>query len=209
VLDGVRRLVVAAFGDGFEDADWEHALGGLHALVHLDGELVAHGAVVQRHLLHGGRALRVGYVEAVAVADGARRRGHASTVMAALEDVVRRAYDAGALSATDAGAGLYSGRGWLPWRGSTWALAPDGRVRTPRTTTRCSSSRASARSTSTASSPATGATATSGDAPAAAGRGAAGAGRRRHAGRFTTGSCSLVVPFQARWCSLTVEGARS
>jgi aminoglycoside 2'-N-acetyltransferase I len=50
--------------------------------------------------------------------------------MAALEVVVRRAYDAGALSATDDGALLYIARGWLPWRGSTWALTPDGRVRT-------------------------------------------------------------------------------
>ena len=42
----------------------EHAPGGLHALVHDGGDLVAHGAVVQRRLLHDGRALRVGYVEA-------------------------------------------------------------------------------------------------------------------------------------------------
>ena len=131
LLDAARRLVVDAFEGGFEDADWEHALGGLHAFVHVDGELVAHGSVVQRRLLHGGRALRVGYVEAVAVATAAQRRGHASTVMAALEDVVRRAYDAGALSATDDGARLYSARGWEPWRGTTWALTPEGRVRTP------------------------------------------------------------------------------
>ena len=51
--------------------------------------------------------------------------------MTALEDVVRRAYDAGALSATDRGAQLYSGRGWQLWRGTTWALTPQGRVRTP------------------------------------------------------------------------------
>jgi aminoglycoside 2'-N-acetyltransferase I len=131
LLDAVRRLVVEAFDGGFEDADWEHALGGLHALVRVDGEPVAHGAVVQRRLVHGGRALRVGYVEAVAVAAGQRRRGHASAVMAALESVVRRAYDAGALSATDNGARLYSARGWQRWQGSTWALSPEGRVRTP------------------------------------------------------------------------------
>ncbi len=130
-LDAVRRLVVEAFDGRFDDDDWEHALGGLHALVRVDGEPVAHGAVVQRRLLHGGRALRVGYVEAVAVAPGQRRRGHASAVMAALEDVVRRAYDAGALSATDHGARLYTARGWQRWQGSTWALTPEGRARTP------------------------------------------------------------------------------
>jgi aminoglycoside 2'-N-acetyltransferase I len=59
-----------------------------------------------------------------------RRRGHASAVIAALEEVLRRAYDAGALSATDNGARLYASRSWLPWRGHTWALTPGGRVRT-------------------------------------------------------------------------------
>ena len=130
VLRAARRLVDDAFGGGFEDADWEHALGGMHALVHDGADLVAHGAVVQRRLLHGGRALRVGYVEAVAVHPSAWRRGHASAVLHSLEDVIRRAYDAGALSATDRGAMLYRSRGWQQWRGSTWALTPGGRVRT-------------------------------------------------------------------------------
>ena len=101
----------------FTEQDWEHALGGMHALVHERGELVAHGSVVQRRFLHRGRAWRVGYVEAVGVAAGARRRGHGSAVMAALEDVVRGAYDFGALSATDDGAPLYRFRGWVPWQG--------------------------------------------------------------------------------------------
>ena len=130
-LDDVRSLLDEAFGSDFADADWEHVLGGLHALVHDGDRLVAHGAVVQRWLVHRGRALRVGYVEGVAVADGHRRRGHASAVMAALEEVVGRAYAAGALSASDEGALLYTARGWQRWRGTTWALTPSGRIRTP------------------------------------------------------------------------------
>jgi aminoglycoside 2'-N-acetyltransferase I len=126
-----RELVERAFGGEFTDEDWDHALGGLHALVHEGGDLVAHGAVVARTLLHGDRTLRTGYVEAVAVDPGRRRRGHASAVMAALEDVVRGAFDIGALSATDDGAALYAARGWQRWRGATWALTPSGRVRTP------------------------------------------------------------------------------
>jgi aminoglycoside 2'-N-acetyltransferase I len=51
--------------------------------------------------------------------------------MAALERVVRSAYELGALSATDAGAAVYTGRGWLPWSGPTSALTPDGLRRTP------------------------------------------------------------------------------
>lgn len=132
VLDEAHDLCVRAFGGRFDDDDWDHALGGLHALVRADGgRLIAHGAVVRRQLLHGGRTLRAGYVEAVAVDPVQRRRGHAAAVMTALEDAVRRAYDLGALSASDEGAGLYAARGWTLWRGPTWALTPGGVVRTP------------------------------------------------------------------------------
>jgi aminoglycoside 2'-N-acetyltransferase I len=130
-LEEAHELCVRAFGARFGLDDWAHALGGMHALVRDGGRLVAHGAVVQRVLVHRGRALRTGYVEAVAVDPAAHRRGHGSTVMAALEDVIRRAYDLGALAASDAGAALYASRGWTRWRGATSALTPDGIVRTP------------------------------------------------------------------------------
>ena len=126
-----RALLGESFAGGFGDEDWEHALGGLHALAFDGDRLVAHGAVVQRRLLHAGRAQRAGYVEAVAVAPPDRRRGHASAVMQSLEAVIGRAYDLGALSATDDGAALYRARGWLPWRGPTSALTPTGTERTP------------------------------------------------------------------------------
>ncbi|MGY1809200.1 GNAT family N-acetyltransferase [Blastococcus sp. SYSU D00669] len=83
-------------------------------------------AAVRRRLLHRDRALRAGYVEAVAVAADVRRRGVASAVMSALEDVVRSAYDLGALSATDDGAALHAARGRQLWRGRTSALTPSG-----------------------------------------------------------------------------------
>jgi aminoglycoside 2'-N-acetyltransferase I len=132
VLEEAHALCVRAFGEGFGDDDWDHALGGMHALARDHaGRLIAHGAVVQRHLLHAGRTLRTGYVEAVAVDPAHRRRGHASGVMSALEEVVRRAYDLAALAASAAGARLYARRGWIRWRGPTSALTPDGIVRTP------------------------------------------------------------------------------
>ena len=58
-LRAARALLDAAFG-GFADEDWEHCLGGVHALALVDGELVGHAALVQRRLLYGGRALRPG-----------------------------------------------------------------------------------------------------------------------------------------------------
>jgi aminoglycoside 2'-N-acetyltransferase I len=131
VLGVARALVQDAFDGSFTDSDWEHALGGLHALVWDGAELVAHGAVVQRRLLHRGRALRTGYVEGVAVRAHARRRGHGGVVMAALESVADRAYDLAALSTTEQGAPFYRGRGWLAWHGPTSALTPSGVVLTP------------------------------------------------------------------------------
>ena len=96
-------MLVEAFDGAFDEHDWEHALGGIHAIAREDGELVGHAAVVQRRLLHRGRALRAGYVEAVGVRRDARRRGHASALMDAVERVIRGAYELGALSASDAG----------------------------------------------------------------------------------------------------------
>ena len=97
-LVAARALVSAAFGDLDERAQLGHALGGVHALVWEGDELVGHAAVVQRRLLHEDRALRAGYVEAVAVRADCRRRGHAGAMMGALERVIRGAYDLGALS---------------------------------------------------------------------------------------------------------------
>ncbi|MFG2229097.1 GNAT family N-acetyltransferase [Streptomyces sp. NPDC048723] len=131
-LREIRALLDGAFDGDFADEDFEHALGGMHALVRdAGGDLVAHGSVVMRRVVHQGRALRTGYVEAVAVRADARRRGFGGQVMARLEQVVAGAYVLGALSASEDGAGLYLGRGWTVWPGQVGALSPDGPLRLP------------------------------------------------------------------------------
>lgn len=132
--EGARRMVIDAFGGSevdFTDADWEHALGGMHALICVRGALIAHGAVVQRRLIHRDTALRCGYLEAVAVREDWRGQGLAAAVMDALEQVLRGAYQLGALSSSEAGRPIYTSRGWLTWRGETAVLAPSGVTRTP------------------------------------------------------------------------------
>jgi Acetyltransferase (GNAT) family. len=131
LLASVRSLVEVAFEGRFTAEDWDHALGGLHALAWDGDDLIGHGALVQRRLLHQGRALRTGYVEAVAVRADRRRTGTASAIMAELERVITAAYELGALSAASAGARLYESRGWQRWRGPTSALTPTGVVATP------------------------------------------------------------------------------
>ena len=132
--EGARRMVADAFAGGevdFTDADWEHALGCMHALIWLHGTLIAHGAVVQRRMIHRDVALRCGYLEAVAVREDWRKRGLGTAVLDALEQVLRGAYRLGALSASQDGRPLYESRGWLPWTGTTSVLAPTGVTRTP------------------------------------------------------------------------------
>ena len=56
--------------------DWDNCLGGIHVLAYEGDELVGHASVIQRRLVHAGRALRAGYVEGVGVR--ADQRGAAS-----------------------------------------------------------------------------------------------------------------------------------
>lgn len=120
-LRELRELVTGAFRE-FTDDDWEHALGGVHVLVRES---------VQRRLIHGERALRTGYVEAVAVRADHRRRGYGRAVMEQVGAVIDGAYELGALSAGEDAARLYRSLGWLRWEGPTWVVTPAGLVRTP------------------------------------------------------------------------------
>lgn len=127
----IHRMVTDAFAGDFTENDWEHALGGMHALIWRHGAIIAHAAVVQRRLMYNGCALRCGYVEGVAVQEHWRGQGLAKAVLDACEQVIRGAYQLGALSSSARAARLYASRGWLPWRGPTSVLAPSGPTRTP------------------------------------------------------------------------------
>jgi aminoglycoside 2'-N-acetyltransferase I len=130
-FESAREMVIEAFEGEMTDTDWDNALGGMHALIQHRGTLIAHAAVVQRRLLYRSTALRCGYVEAVAVRKDWRGQGLAHALMDGIEQVLRGAYQLGALSVTEAGRHMYTSRGWLPWLGKTSVLSPTGIVRTP------------------------------------------------------------------------------
>jgi aminoglycoside 2'-N-acetyltransferase I len=92
--------------------------------------VVAHASVVPRMLDVGGRRLRAGYVEAVAVRPALQRRGFGTAVMRALAAEIARDYELGVLSS-----GMwpfYERLGWKRWQGPTWVRQGDGRRdRTP------------------------------------------------------------------------------
>jgi aminoglycoside 2'-N-acetyltransferase I len=129
-LAAARSLLDDVFEGEMTDDDWDHALGGVHALVWEGTDLIGHASVVQRRLLHRGRTLRTGYIEGVGVRTDRRRRGIAGAMMDALEGVIRGAYELGALGSTDEARDFYTGRGWQRWRGATSALTPTGISRT-------------------------------------------------------------------------------
>src|SRR3954469_24745721 len=99
-LGAARALLEDVFAGELTAEDWDNCLGGIHALAYEGDELVGHAAVIQRRLANDRQALRAGYVEGVGVRADVRRRGVAGELMEALEAIIARAYDLGALGAT-------------------------------------------------------------------------------------------------------------
>jgi aminoglycoside 2'-N-acetyltransferase I len=130
-LQSAHQLLIDAFDGDFSDDDWEHTLGGMHAMICHHGALIAHAAVVLRRLLYRGSPLRAGYIEGVAVREDWRERGLCTALMDGAEQVIRGAYQLGALSPSESARRLYLKRGWVPWQGPTSVLGPAGPTRTP------------------------------------------------------------------------------
>ncbi|HEV7810471.1 MAG TPA: GNAT family N-acetyltransferase [Candidatus Limnocylindrales bacterium] len=131
----IRALLDAAFDDpkepdeAFTDDDWLHAVGGTHVVAEMDGAIVGHAAVVERELHVAGRAVRAGYVEAVAVAPERHGLGIGTAVMEAVDAIIRGQFELGAL-----GTGahhFYERLGWRSWTGPGSVRAPDGDRPTP------------------------------------------------------------------------------
>ncbi len=127
---GIRELMDRAFtDDGFDDDDWQHALGGLHFIVEVDGAVASHASVVPRQLEAGEVSLRTGYVEAVATDPTLQGRGFGTQVMGAAGAHIADAYEIGALGTGEFG--FYERLGWRRWRGPTSVRTENGRERTP------------------------------------------------------------------------------
>jgi aminoglycoside 2'-N-acetyltransferase I len=124
----MRALFDAIWEGGFSQEDWDHTIGGLHVLRWVDGELVAHGAVVERTLWLDGEPLHVGYLEAVATSPEHQGHGHGSAVVEALDAIVWEDYQLGGLSTGRRG--FYERLGWLLWRGPLAVRTADGDVPT-------------------------------------------------------------------------------
>jgi aminoglycoside 2'-N-acetyltransferase I len=129
-ISELRSLLWAAFPvgeEGFTEDDWLHALGGVHFVLDIDDEIVAHASVVERDLHIGETPVRTGYVEAVAVNPAHQGQGLGTRVMREVNEHIRSAYELGAL-----GTGshrFYERLGWQTWRGPTFVRTDDGTTR--------------------------------------------------------------------------------
>jgi aminoglycoside 2'-N-acetyltransferase I len=133
-VGSIRELLWAAFSaddpnEQFTEEDWEHALGGVHFVLEVDGDIVAHAAVVERELEVGGVPLRTGYVEAVATAPARQRRGLGSRLMEAVTAFVRKQFELGALGTGSPD--FYARFGWRQWLGPSFVRTPYGSRPTP------------------------------------------------------------------------------
>jgi aminoglycoside 2'-N-acetyltransferase I len=130
-IEAARRILWAAFvrvDGGMTEDDWTHAIGGVHVLLELNGEVVGHASVVERELHVAGRPFRTGYVEAVAIDPPLQRTGLGTKLMGEMGAIVAERFELGALATGTPG--FYERLGWLRWAGPTFVRAPTGLQRT-------------------------------------------------------------------------------
>ena len=121
------KMLDAAFEGDFSDEDWKHTFGGYRFLGLLEGELIAHGAIVPRKIFFDSQHLTVGYVEGVAVDPRYWRNGYGSSLMAAITKVCRENFEISMLS-TDEKA-FYTKHGWRDFQGESFVLVQGTEVR--------------------------------------------------------------------------------
>lgn len=128
LLEETRAVVFGAFDGEFSEDDWDHALGGWHAIVTDAGRVVSHASVIPRELHVGDLSFAAGYVEGVGTDSATRGEGHGSRAMTEINKIIRRDFELGALS-TEAHA-FYERLGWERWRGPTFVRSATGLMRT-------------------------------------------------------------------------------
>ncbi len=132
-VGAIRALLVSAFGsdeeERFTDDDWDHAVGGVHFVLDLDGEIVCHASVVERELHVDGHPLKTGYVEAVATAVDRQGAGFGSAVMTDVAAYIAEHFELGALGTGEHH--FYERLGWVTWAGPSSARTADGTRPTP------------------------------------------------------------------------------
>jgi aminoglycoside 2'-N-acetyltransferase I len=84
---------------------------------------------VDRDIRVGGRALRTGYVEAVATEPARQRQGIGTALMSHVNEFIAAKYEFGVLGTGSQA--FYERLGWVIWRGPSFVRTDDGDDPTP------------------------------------------------------------------------------
>lgn len=126
----LKQFLHDAFDGEFSDEDFEHCVGGVHFLLMVEGTLIGHASVIERALRIDTTELRIGYLEAMAIAELSRGKGWGSHLLTSVNDYIRLQFGAGALSTGDNS--FYTHAGWQTWHGPShiirdqqWFASPE------------------------------------------------------------------------------------
>lgn len=114
----LRELLNDAFDGDFAEADWQHTLGGIRFVGHLDNHLVAHGAVVARKMEVDDQVIEVGYVEGIAIAPRYWGKGYGSKLMEEITRYCNSKYSISILSTDEQT--FYKKHGWSNFDGESY-----------------------------------------------------------------------------------------
>ena len=129
LLADSKTLCFSAFGNNFNETDWQHTFGGIRVLLFQGAQLMGHAAVVPRCIHIDNEEVNAGYVEAVAVRTERQRQGIGSKVMQDVANSLFDEFDLGVLSTGKHS--FYARFGWELWAGPTFVLKATDGVRTP------------------------------------------------------------------------------
>lgn len=126
-LDALIAWLERAFDEGpWRREHWTDLGPGPHAMIHDDGQLLAHACVVWVPVDVGGTTLRAGYLDDVATRADVRGRGLGTAVVTAAQREIAQRAEIGFLATGEHG--FYARLGWIRWTGPTSVVEPDGAV---------------------------------------------------------------------------------
>jgi aminoglycoside 2'-N-acetyltransferase I len=124
----ILNLLILAFEGDFSDGDWRNSCGGVRIIGCVDGEIVAHAAVVSRKMLVNAVEINVGYVEGLAVHPSFQGLGFGKQIVQNATELCLANHVLSLLS-TDEHT-LYESAGWQRFRGESFVSEESGLVRT-------------------------------------------------------------------------------
>lgn len=128
-LVALKNLLDLAYEGDFSESDWLHTIGGVRFVGKLNGEIVAHGAVVPRDVFINGQSARVGYLEGVAISTDLQGQGFGSQLLTDISEYCVSNFELAMLSTDELN--FYSKFGWRQFQGKSGVIRDGHAILTP------------------------------------------------------------------------------